>query len=207
MEIMTFPEIPVDLRTRGTSRIEVATGVDEWVQETFFNPNSPFYNFEHEPLIEEEAKIGYLWTHVENAKHGKGIIGTAQLGEPAGGTPWAKIRQYEQLERWFGIIPDFVITLDSCFLFHAEPVGICALIEHELYHCAQKRNQYGEPSFNHEGEPVWTMRPHDVEEFIGVAKRYGAWGKDLRDMRDALMAEPIFGRVQLEGICGVCARA
>lgn len=168
----------------------------------FMTIGSKFYNRDHEHL--EDASIGYLLTNVENIKGGAWVLGTAQLGEPSGGTPWAKIKAYQQLDQWFGHIPDFIITLDSVFLNTADPAQICALIEHELYHCSIKKDDIGMPKLDRWGGATWEMRPHDVEEFTGVVGRYGAWKQALHEMKAAFDAEPLFGTVDLGGICGAC---
>jgi len=195
-------------------RIEPCPEVGEWARQVFLDSDSPLYNSDHEHLggvVSEDDEdpytptIGWLWTNVENNKGGRRIIGTAQIGEPQGGTPWHKARQYEQLARWFGVIPDFVITLDAVFMSTASLGTCCALIEHELYHCAQKRDQWGSVVFDRDGRPVWTMRPHDVEEFTGVVRRYGVNAATVsEEFADAIRSGPLFPEVQLSGLCGVC---
>jgi len=48
-------------------------------------------------------------------------------------------------------------------------------LEHELYHIVQSVDEFGAPKFNRDtGMPTLTLRGHDVEEFVGVVRRYGA---------------------------------
>ena len=76
---------------------------------------------------------------------------------------------------WFGMVPDFIITINAAWWLQASDVEACALVEHELYHCAQDSDEYWAPKFNKQtGRPVFTIRGHDVEEYIGVVRRYGA---------------------------------
>ncbi|MFA7455672.1 MAG: putative metallopeptidase [Desulfobulbaceae bacterium] len=37
------------------------------------------------------------------------------------------------------------------------------------------------------GRFVWCMRKHDLEEFVGIAGRHGAWAKNLKDLVDELV--------------------
>lgn len=54
-------------------------------------------------------------------------------------------------------------------------MDFCALIEHQLYYIAHKKDLYRTSSFNREtGMPKLTIQGHDFEEFIGVVSRYGA---------------------------------
>ena len=47
----------------------------------------------------------------------------------------------------------------------ANDVDFCALIEHELYHIAHKKDEWGIPSYNREtGKPKLTIQGHDVED-------------------------------------------
>lgn len=195
-----LPQVPAAL-LEPEPTIVPCPALGGWAAAAFFDPASPLFNDQHHL---GDASIGWLWTNVENSKGGRRILGTAALGEPAGGTPWARARAEEQLLRWFGRVPDFVVTVDAVWLSTANIASACALIEHELYHCAQKRDRWGELVFNKDGEPVWCIRPHDVEEFVGVVARYGASAARMQDMAEAIAAGPTFGAAELNGICGVC---
>ncbi|WP_265733650.1 putative metallopeptidase, partial [Acinetobacter baumannii] len=51
----------------------------------------------------------------------------------------------------------------------------CALLEHELYHIGVERDEDGEMIFSSStGLPKHYLAGHDVEEFVGVTKRWGA---------------------------------
>lgn len=58
------------------------------------------------------------------------------------------------------------------------------LVEHELYHITQATDDFGAPKFNKEGQPVLKLRGHDVEEFVGVVRRYGA-SVEVQELVDA----------------------
>lgn len=201
--MIPFPKIP-DRLLDGRLTIEPCDEVAAWARAMFLAPGGPLFNPDHAHLVGAEADIAFLWTNCENSKGGKRIIGTAQVGQPMGGTPWAKMRAVEQLLRWFDRIPDFIITLDATYLKEASAGAICALVEHELYHCAQAKDRFGEDRFDRYGEPIWAIRPHDVEEFTGVVKRYGAAAAQIEAFAEAIKKGPIFKGADLGGICGVC---
>ncbi len=81
----------------------------------------------------------------------------------------------------------------------------CAVSEHELYHCAQARTKYGAPRFI-KGKPVFSIRGHDVEEFVGVVQRYGAVGTGVADLAAAAGRAPEIGRAGVAAVCGTCLR-
>jgi hypothetical protein len=80
----------------------------------------------------------------------------------AGG--WKKERQEEQFYQWFNDLPEYLITIDATYAQQANDVDFCALIEHELYHIAHKKDEWGIPSYNREtGKPKLTIQGHDVK--------------------------------------------
>lgn len=177
-----------------------------WIFNTFINPRGPLANIEHNHL--REATIGYLWANTENAKRGKRIIGTAQLGKVMGSDAWKKGQKEQQIREWFGREPDFLITLDADYCASCSDAQFCALIEHELYHCAQMLDMFGEPRFNEEtGRPMWTMKGHDVEEFAGVVARYGAEATGVKELVAAASLGPTISEATLAGVCGLCVAA
>lgn len=79
----------------------------------------------------------------------------------------------------------------------------CALVEHDLYHIAQKTDQYGGPKFTEHGSPSLTLRGHDVEEFVGVVRRYGA-SEDVQQLIDAASKPPEVAKINIARACGTC---
>lgn len=181
-----------------------ASDVASWVEATFFDPSSPVTNPEHAHLA--EAHIGYLWTVVENNRKGKRVIGQCETGSPQGAMgKWSKARAEQQVVEWFGSVPDFIITLDAEYCRHCGDAEFMALVEHELYHAAQDVDDFGMPKFNKmTGQPVFTIRGHDVEQFIGVVRRYGADAAGVRAMVDAANQPPEIARAHIEHSCGTC---
>ena len=176
----------------------------EWVRSTFLE-NGPLHNPDHEHL--NEASIGFLWTNVPNMKGGRQIVGTAEI-PTVQGSRWVKARNEYQLTGWFGHVPHFVITLDAIYCAQCSDASFCALIEHELYHCAQALNEFGEPRFDRNGFPVFRLRAHDVEEFVGVTRRYGpgASSAGVLHLVEAASQPPTIAYADIAGACGVCLR-
>ena len=193
------------LRSNSDLFLPAAPNLAEWVYQTFFNEESSVYNEEHKHL--RHATIGFLWTNVPNTRGGKTILGETEIVNPKGGK-WQRERQLFQQRQWFGIEPlDFLITFDANWCFHATDLEFMALVEHELYHCGQKLDEWGTPRFSKEtGLPLFAMRSHDVEEFSGIVRRYGLWKDDLREFAAAACGPPSIGQVQIKQICGNCVR-
>ena len=134
------------------------------------------------------------------------VIGTAEPGAPQSAMgKWGRAKATLQVTDWFGMVPDFIITIDASWWLQASDAKACALIEHELYHCAQDRDEYGAPKFNRQtGRPVFAMRGHDVEEFIGVVRRYGADAAGIRELIEAVEAGPEIAAASIAQCCGTC---
>ncbi|MDV6320963.1 putative metallopeptidase, partial [Chromohalobacter sp. HP20-39] len=81
--------------------------------------------------------------------------------------------QEQQLAEWFGRVPAWLITLDAEYCANCSDAEFCALVEHELYHIGQETDAFGAPAFTKDGLPKLFLRGHDVEEFVGVVRRYG----------------------------------
>lgn len=209
------PEALVDATApvRGGGLCAPALDLGGWVLSEVLAPNRPLSNYDHAHLVDGEARIAFLWTTERYQKKGLRVLGTAQLGEPTG-QAWSAARQRQQLREWFGAVPDFLVTLDALFVREAllagRPQDALAVIEHELYHCAQDRTPDGDPRFDRDGLPVWGLRPHDVEEFAGVVRRYGVEASAAGPLAEAIdhVREhgPDVAAAALDGICGACLR-
>lgn len=182
----------------------LANPLREWMEATFLNPSSPVHNPEHAHLA--HAEIGFLWTVVENSRKGRRIIGQCEEGKPQGAMgKWARARAEMQIKQWFGFVPDFIITLDAEYCRACGDAEFMALVEHELYHAAQERDGFGAPKFSRAtGRPIFTIRGHDVEEFVGVVRRYGADAAGVRAIVDAANRPPEIARAQIAHACGTC---
>lgn len=181
-----------------------APELNKFVAAAFLDESSPLYNEEHAHLT--QAAIGFLWTSVANTRQMRRVLGEAEQPNLKGGK-WQRARQEKQLIDWFGSVPDFVVTFDAGFWSEAASIEVLALLEHELYHCGQAVDEFGFPKFRQsDGSPVFAIRGHDVEEFAGVLRRYGAdaAGRDVRDFVDAARVKPTIGTAKIRKLCGSC---
>lgn len=201
---MTRPLPPVD-GFDGVMGFIPAPELAEWAKDTFVADGGPLCNEEHAHL--REAEIGFLWTDVENARHGRAIIGQAELGAPMGAMGrWARARALQQVREWFGNVPDFIITIDANAASKSDDASFCALVEHELYHCAQELDDFGQPKFRKDGSPTFGIRGHDVEEFVGVVRRYGIAATGVSDLVRVANKGPEIASASIGHACGTCLR-
>lgn len=201
------PRPPAHLveKLRHPAGFEPAPELEHWARETFTAAGAQLENSEHRHL--RLARVGFLWTNVANSRGGSGIVGTAEIPSVKGGK-WLRGRLEYQLCEWFGDVPDFLVTLDAVYARQVDDAGFCSLVEHELYHCGQARDKYGCPKFRKDGSPVFSMRPHDVEEFVGVVRRYGiaAAAGRTADLVLAANLPPSIAPAQIAAACGACLR-
>lgn len=174
----------------------------QWISDQVIDQQGPLFNPDHHHL--SEAHVGILWTSAGCTSKGRRVIGMAEI--PAFRcNQWQKARQELQLEEWFGRVPDFVITLDAYYCQEASDIEFLALVEHELYHCAQAEDEFGMPKFNQQtGRPSFTMKGHDVEEFVGVVRRYGVVSPEVQDLVIAAANRPEVAQIDIKRACGTC---
>ncbi|EMP5829115.1 hypothetical protein R1R65_001598 [Klebsiella oxytoca] len=187
------------------TRLIPATEIGEWVNKHVLSEEGRIHNPDHEHLTNAlaDADISFMWASGAFAKSGRIVLGQCeQVMLRAGG--WQKARMEQQMHEWFGRIPKFIITLAADYCEQCSDVEFCALVEHELYHIAQATDEFGAPKFNKEtGMPVLTLRGHDVEEFVGVVRRYGA-SKDVQEMVDAANRPAEVAHIDVARACGTC---
>lgn len=191
---------------RVPNRFLPALDLVEWAAATFVLDGAPLLNEDHAHL--RFARIGALWSNVENARQGRSIIGQTEFtknGVGQGGK-WSRARAEDQMTQWFGFLPDFVLTFYAPYAATCGDPEFCALLEHELYHCGQERDEFGAPRFHKSGMPALCLRGHDVEEFVGVVRRYGADAAGVRAMIEAAERGPTIARAGIAGACGNCLR-
>ncbi len=173
-----------------------APEVLSFVTDTFLPETGELYNPDHQHLT--GASIGFLWASAGYNKSGRHVLGqTEDLRLAMRGNGWQRGRAEQQLAGWFPSIPDFLITLDGEYCQHCTEAEFCALVEHELY----------QPRFYKEsGLPVLAIRGHDVEEFVGVVRRYGVGRADgpLAQLIIAAAKKPELVPVSIARACGTC---
>ncbi|SCZ74122.1 MULTISPECIES: putative metallopeptidase [unclassified Pseudomonas] len=197
---MSRPIPPGSLLEAVFLELQPAPEIWQWVQSEILADTGSIHNEDHAHLI--DANIGVLWASTGFAKQGRIVLGQAeQLMFRAGG--WQKARQEQQMREWFGEEPDFLITLAADYCAQCSDAEFCALVEHELFHIAHKLDKYGAPAFTQDGMPKLEMRSHDVEEFVGVVRRYGA-SHDVQQLIDAASRPPEVAKINISRACGTC---
>lgn len=141
----------------------------EDVNEIYWRLVEGYPEFQH--IREHEPQVGFLLREGEYRKNGVRILGTCYLPGVQGNLrpvfDW-------MLERTFGFFPEFLIILDAEHWRAATDRDREILMFHEMLHMGIAKDEFGSPKFHREsGEPVWAIRPHDIEEFNEVAARYG----------------------------------
>jgi hypothetical protein len=173
----------------------------KWASDMFLVESAPLHNEDHAHL--EHAGVEFLWASGGFNKQGRTVLGQCEEVTFRAG-PWQKGRQEQQMREWFGQVPDFVITLDADYSRKCSDAEFCALVEHEMYHVGHLNDEYGAPAFYKDsGLPKLGMRAHDVEEFIGVVRRYGA-SKDVQRLLDAAKTAPEVAKLNIARACGTC---
>lgn len=187
-------------------RFVPAPDLVDWAYATFIDDGAPLENEDHAHL--RFARIGALWTSVDNARQGRMVVGQAELGKP-GGTMgrWARARAEQQICDWFDRVPDFILTFSAPYAAECSDVEFCALVEHELLHCGQERDDFGIPRFSRQtGLPVFAIRGHDIEEFVSVVRRYGMVTAGVTAMVAAANAAPEIAFAAVSQACGTCLK-
>lgn len=167
---------------------------------TFIHEDGKLFNEDHAHL--QDAPIAFLWAASGFEKQGRLVLGQAEEVTFRCG-PWQKGRQEQQMIRWFGFVPTFLITLAADYCAECSDAEFCALVEHELYHLGQAFDKYGEPKFTEDGLPKLKLRGHDVEEFVGVVRRYGA-SEGVKALVEAASNPPEVAKINIARACGTC---
>ncbi|MEE4683630.1 putative metallopeptidase [Pseudomonas alliivorans] len=195
-----IPSISILESSEFSTRLTPAPEVWEWLQVEILSDTGSIHNEDHAHLI--DADICIMWASSAFKKQGRTVLGQAeQVAFRAGG--WQKARMEQQMRDWFGYVPSYIITLAADYCSQCSDADFCALVEHELYHIAQATDQYGAPKFTQDGLPKLEMRGHDVEEFVGVVRRYGA-SLDVQLLVNAANKPAEVGKLNISRACGTC---
>jgi len=203
--VAPFPRPPKEILEFGLPRCIPAHDLKDWAFKTFVEDGGELQNLDHDHL--KFAEVLFLWASEPAREKGKDVIGYAEMFSPQ----FAKFGQVRSAQfirdANNGQDPDFIVTICAPFVAEADPNAVLALIEHELYHCGQEVDEYGCPKFNKKGLPKFAMKGHDVEEFVGVVRRYGAWSPGLQELKSAIDSAPLISKSQSEAVyCGCGAR-
>lgn len=209
--LLTRPRPPEDMQTiEGLvhpDRFLPATELTGWIRDAYLDPDGPLYTEEHAHLA--AARIECLWTTAENKRYMRRIVGQAEIPEHTVARlgKWQRGRALQQLREWFGEPPDFLLTFDALHAGEVDDATFAALVDHELFHCSQAEDEFGQPMFRKvDGRPVFRIRGHDIEEFVGVVRRFGvqAAGPAATDFVIAAARKPEIAAGKLTQACGTC---
>ena len=211
---LCLPEAPEHLRSPfGGSLFEPAPDLAGFIQEAFVQPGAPFWRAEYEHLA--EARIGVLWTNVDRVKDGLRTLGMCRLVR-ASGDKWSNGRALQQSLEWFADwwpdaddpLPHFELTFYAPWVAQANDPSACGLFAHELRHCGQKTDRWGEPAFDENGDPLFAIQGHDVEQFVSVVEDFGIAAAGQAGVRfvEAANRPPRFTAAEVAGICGCGAK-
>ncbi len=115
----------------------------------------------HEHL--REAEFSYLLTSRPMNRAGKTLAGKARKVSGV-------LHYYTQ--------SDFLIIVSNDFWQEAADTDRRALLDHELCHCSVE--------YDKEGGRQWTLKGHDIEEFIAIIDRRGLWHNELKQFGQAI---------------------
>ena len=187
--------------------VEPALDLMAWMRAAFIDEDAPLLNEEHLHL--RDASLGALWCALPNESKGNAVVGLCEEATFIGNR-WAKARFEQQIEGWFGEMPDFLLTFDAGYADQSSDAAFCALVEHELLHAGQKKDRWGAPRFSAQtGKPIFGIRGHDVEEFVSIVARYGVGNAAGRTaaLVEAASRPAIICEADIAGACGTCGRA
>lgn len=140
--------------------------------------------FELKEMLGSDIRIAFMLRGGEWGRQGRTILGTCYCGPSAQGDLRPLFEQL--LEDTLGYYPDFLIVLSGDFWDGASETEREVLVFHEAMHAGHATDQYGTPRFDRQtGRPVPCIRPHDIEEFNAVVRRYGAWKSDVAAFLEA----------------------
>lgn len=184
-------------------RFAPAPEVLKWARSEILTEGGKLYNPEHVHL--DMCHIEFLWAPGGFKRQGLTVLGQCEevLFRC---NAWQKGRQQQQMADWFGGVPQFLITLDARYCLECSDVEFCALVEHELMHIGQEHDEFGCPAFTKDGFPKLFLRGHDVQEFVGIVRRYGVGHPEgaLAQLVAAANAAPEVAKLNIARACGTC---
>ncbi|MCE6090479.1 hypothetical protein KR611_19400 [Acinetobacter baumannii] len=188
-------------------RIVPASDLKNWVVANFLTLGGPLHNPDHDHIAEmlhdNEGFLASAWAATAYTRTKRMVLGQCEkVMFQQGG--WKKARQEQQMRDWFGFVPIYLITIDASFCEKANDNEFCALFEHELYHIGVERDSDGEIIYSdHTGLPKHYLAGHDVEEFIGVVKRWGA-NDSVKRLVEVAKNPPFVSDLDISKCCGNC---
>ncbi|EPF6421755.1 putative metallopeptidase [Acinetobacter baumannii] len=178
-----------------------------WVIANFLTISDPLHNPDPDHIAElihdNEEFLAFAWASSACMTKKRMVLGQCEkVMFNQGG--WKKARQEQQMRDWFGYVPAYLITIDASYCDQATDRDFCALIEHELYHIGVERDEDGDPLISEmTGLPKHYLAGHDVEEFVGVVKRWGA-DESVKRLIEVAKQAPFVSDVNISKCCGTC---
>lgn len=188
-------------------RLIPAPDLKKWVVANFLTLGGPLHNPDHDHIAEllhdNKQFLDFAWASSAYTRAKRMVLGQCEkVMFQQGG--WKKARQEQQMRDWFGFVPTYLITIDATFCDKANDSEFCALLEHELYHIGVERDGDGEIIYSdHTGLPKHYLAGHDVEEFIGVVKRWGA-NENVKRLIEVAKNPPFVSDLDISKCCGNC---
>ncbi|MEW5969279.1 MAG: putative metallopeptidase [Pseudomonadota bacterium] len=188
-------------------RLAPAPDLMNWVIANFLTIGGPLHNPDHDHIAElihdNEEFMAFAWASSACMAKKRMVLGQCEkVMFNQGG--WKKARQEQQMRDWFGYVPVYLITIDASYCDQATDRDFCALIEHELYHIGVERDEEGDPLISEmTGLPKHYLAGHDVEEFVGVVKRWGA-DESVKRLIEVAKQAPFVSDVNISKCCGTC---
>ncbi|HBJ4217804.1 TPA: hypothetical protein LCN40_003566 [Acinetobacter baumannii] len=186
-------------------RLTPAPDLKKWVVANYLTIGGPLHNPDHiaELIHDNEEFLAFAWASSACMAKKRMVLGQCEkVMFNQGG--WKKARQEQQMRDWFGYVPVYLITIDASYCDQATDRDFCALIEHELYHIGVERDEDGDPLISEmTGLPKHYLAGHDVEEFVGVVKRWGA-DESVKRLIEVAKQAPFVSDVNISKCCGTC---
>jgi hypothetical protein len=204
---MNRPQPPSAVLESVESIFVPAPDFEEWIREAFVDSSGKVYNKEHGHLA--SARIGVLWTNAVLISQMFPVAARAELAvAPNSLNKWQKLRWEQQIREWFGAIPDFIHTYYAFDAIARDDTSFLALVDHELYHCAQRLKNGVAQFVKKTGKPKFGIKKHDSEEFPGVVRRFGlgATSEGTIELVRAAKKVPEIGIARISAACGTCLR-
>ncbi len=184
--------------------------MESFVHTEFACRGGTFWDPEHAHLV--DASMGVLWSNARHVVKGQEKAGQMELLPDPLAEPktWSDARKRDWLAQMYGgDWPTFQMIISGVWAWRYDDREFLGLLDHELCHASIKRDEYGAPKFNDEtGEPIWSIRGHDVEQFIGTVARWGAASTGTAELVAASLVEPRFswvpGKTFLPAVCAAC---
>ncbi|EPG9382382.1 putative metallopeptidase [Acinetobacter baumannii] len=188
-------------------RLTPAPDLKKWVVANYLTIGGPLHNPDHDHIAElihdNEEFLAFAWASSACMAKKRMVLGQCEkVMFNQGG--WKKARQEQQMRDWFGYVPVYLITIDASYCDQATDRDFCALIEHELYHIGVERDEDGDPLISEmTGLPKHYLAGHDVEEFVGVVKRWGP-SKNVKRLIEVAKNPPFVSNLDISRCCGNC---